>query len=304
MEPLIINAALTGMVPQRKDSPYVPLSPQEIIEDAKRCVEAGATILHLHARASDGSPTYRADVYREIFDGVRSACPDVLISGSCSGRVHGEFWQRSQVLDLQPDLGSLTLGSLNFAKQPSINSPEMIQLLALRMKERGILPELEIFDLGMADYAQYLVDRELVQSPLYANILLGSLGTLAATPDNLCSVVRALPQGTLWAATGIGRFQFQVNCMAIAMGGHVRVGLEDALYYDWIDREFATNVGLIERIVHVCHAVGRRVATALEVRERLKGRSTTHPIPSREGMSPGTKNHPSLACDLRLKEAA
>jgi uncharacterized protein (DUF849 family) len=269
MEPLIINAALTGMVPQRSDNPFVPLTPNEIIADAKRCVAAGATILHLHARDHDGTPTYRRDVYAEIIEGVREACPGTVISGSCSGRVHAEFWQRSQVLDLMPDLGSLTLGSLNFAKHPSVNSPEMIQQLAKRMNNLGIVPELELFDLGMADYARFLIDRGLIEPPFYANILLGSLGTLSASPDNLCALVRALPQGTIWAATGIGRFQFSVNCLAIAMGGHVRVGLEDALYYDWEHREHATNAGLIDRIVHVAHAIGRRIATVDEVREKL-----------------------------------
>ncbi len=195
MQPLIINAALTGMVPQKSDSPYVPISPEEIVADARRCVAAGATILHLHAREQDGSPTYREEVYAEIFHGVRECCPGVLISGSCSGRIHGEFWQRSQVLNLQPDLASLTLGSLNFPKQASINTPDMVQRLALAMQERGIIPELEIFDLGMVDYAHYLIDERFIEPPFYANILLGSLGTLAATPDNLCTVVRAsLPE--------------------------------------------------------------------------------------------------------------
>lgn len=275
MEPLIINAALTGMVPMRADSPFVPLTPSEIIADARRCVDAGASILHLHARDPDGKPTYHRAVYEEIFDGVRQACPGVLISGSCSGRLHGEFWQRSQVLDLLPDLGSLTLGSLNFAKQPSMNSPDMIQRLAGRMLRSGIIPELEIFDLGMVGYAEYLIQRGLLTGPLYANILLGSLGTLAATPDNLCAVVRALPKDTIWAATGVGRFQFQVNCWSIAMGGHVRVGLEDALYYDWDKREHATNAGLIDRIVHVTHAVGRTIATIDEVRAKLHRTSTS-----------------------------
>ncbi len=267
MQPLIINAALTGMVPTRKDSPHVPISPKEIIADARRCRDAGATILHLHAREADETPTYRKEVYEEIFTGVREECPEVLISGSCSGRLHKEFWQRSQVLDSQPDLGSLTLGSLNFPKQASVNSPTMIQQLASAMKNRGIIPEMEIFDLGMAEYAHFLIKRELMQPPFYANILLGSLGTLSATPDNLCTVVRALPQGTTWAATGIGRFQFSINSLAVAMGGHVRVGLEDALYYDWKTKRHATNAGLIERVANVARAVGRRIATAEETKE-------------------------------------
>ena len=269
MRPLIINAAITGMVPQRKDSPHVPISPSEIILDAKRCVDAGATILHLHARDSDGTPTYRKEVYQEIFEGVRAACPSVLISGSCSGRNHKEFWQRSQMLDLVPDFGSLTLGSLNFPGQASVNDPTMIEQLASAMKERGIVPEMEIFDLGMADYSHYLVRKEIITGPLYANLLLGSRGTMAATPENLCTLIRALPQGTTWSATGIGRFQFSINCMAVAMGGHVRVGLEDALYYDWTDKQLATNAGLIDRVVNVANAMGRPIATPAQTRQLL-----------------------------------
>lgn len=269
MNPLIINAALTGMVPQRKDSPHVPLQPREIIADARRCRDAGATILHLHARDTDGSPTYRREVYAEIFDGVRQECPEVLISGSCSGRIHGEFAQRSEVLDLRPDLGSLTLGSLNFATQASVNSPEMIQQLARRMNELGVIPELEIFDLGMVDTAHFLIRKGLLRPPYYANLLLGSLGTLAATPENLCLMVRQLPAETVWAAAGIGRYQWEVNQWAVVMGGHVRVGLEDALYYDWETRRHATNAGLIERVVALAKCAGRRLATAAEVRQLM-----------------------------------
>ncbi|MDG2381272.1 MAG: 3-keto-5-aminohexanoate cleavage protein [Pirellulaceae bacterium] len=267
MEPLIINAAITGMIPMKKDTPHVPISPKEIIADAKRCRDAGATILHLHARDLDETPTYTKEIYGEIFYGVRDECPELLISGSCSGRVYGEFWQRSEVLQLVPDLGSLTLGSLNFPKQASINDPQMVQQLASAMKQRGIIPEMEIFDLGMVDYAHYLIRKGFIDPPFYANILLGSLGTLSATAENLCTVVRALPKGTTWAATGIGRFQFFINSLAVTMGGHARVGLEDAIYYDWETKKLATNAGLIERVAKLACAAGRELATAEQTRE-------------------------------------
>lgn len=275
MDPLIINAAITGMVPMKGDNPHVPITPEEIVADVRRVRDAGATIVHLHARDADGTPTYKKEVFAEIFDGVRRECPELLISGSCSGRNHGEFWQRSQVLELQPDFGSLTLGSLNFPQQASINAPEMIKQLALAMTGRGIVPELEIFDLGMADYACYLVQKGVVGRPLYANLLLGSLGTIRATPENLCTLVRSLPEGTTWSATGIGRFQFFINSLAVTMGGHVRVGLEDALYYDWETRRPATNAGLIDRVVRLARAAGREIATADQAR-RIIG------LPARE----------------------
>ena len=280
MDALIVNAAITGMVPLKTDNPNVPLTPEEIVADVRRCRDAGATIVHLHAREADGSATYKKAIYAEIFQGVREECPELLLSGSCSGRVYGEFWQRSEVLELQPDFGSLTLGSLNFPKQPSINSPEMIQKLALAMKNRGIVPELEIFDVGMADYAHYLIQKQILGPPYYANLLLGSLGTLAASPENLCTLIRALPPGTTWSVAGIGRFQFAMNSLAVVMGGHVRVGLEDAIYEDWETKRLATNAGLIDRVVRLARAAGRRIATPEETRQ-LIGLAPAESLPLR-----------------------
>jgi uncharacterized protein (DUF849 family) len=268
-QPLIINAAITGMVPMKEDTPHVPISPEEIIADVRRCRDAGATIVHLHARHEDGSPGYEEEIYREIFQGVREECPELLISGSTSGRVYGEFWQRSEVLKLRPELGSLTLGSLNFPKQASVNAPQMIQQLALAMQENDVRPELELFDMGMADYAHYLVRKKILNPPHYANILLGSLGTMSATPDNLTAIVRALPPETVWAATGIGRFQFSINALAVTMGGHVRVGLEDSIYYDTQKQHLATNAGLIDRVVGVAKSVGRTISTPEQTRQTL-----------------------------------
>jgi len=270
MERLIINAALTGIVPQRKDNSHVPLSQQEIVDDAERCVAAGASILHLHIRNEDGSSASDRERNAALFAAVRARCPGVLISGSTSGRVEAAVERRAEVLDAGPDLASLTLGSMNFPTQPSVNAPATIRELARRMRARGILPELELFDLGMADYARYLVECGEIPAAGYANILLGSLGTLAATAFNLACVVRALPEGTTWAAAGIGRYQWAMNSMAIAMGGHVRVGLEDNLWMDPVTKtEPASNLRLIERVVLLARANGREIASPAEVRAHL-----------------------------------
>ena len=271
--PLIVNAAVTGMVPTKADNPNVPITPAEIAEDVSRCVAAGASIVHLHARDEDGQPTYRGDVYAEIIARVRDRCPDVIVCVSTSGRTFKTFAERSEVVcldgDCKPELASLTLGSLNFPTQASVNDPEMIRRLAERMAERGIVPELEIFDLGMADYAVYLVERGVLASPLYANILLGNLGTLSATPFNLQTVVNALPEGTTWAATGIGRFQLATNSLAITMGGNVRVGLEDNLWFDEARTEHASNAALVERLVSLGRRAGREIATPCAARELI-----------------------------------
>ena len=271
--PLIVNAALTGMVPTKGDNPAVPVTPEEIAADAEACLAAGASIVHIHARDGDGRPTYRLDVYREIVARIRERRPDAIVCVSTSGRVFRELEQRAEVLDLdgdlKPELASLTLGSLNFPREASVNDPAMIRGLAERMAERGIVPELEIFDLGMVDYARYLLDHGILRPPLYANVLLGSLGTLSATPLHLALVADALPSGTTWGATGIGRFQLDVNALAIAMGGHVRVGLEDSLYLDTEKRRPATNRALVERIAAIARACERELATPAQARELI-----------------------------------
>lgn len=273
MDKLIINVALTGMVPTKADNTNLPCSPNEIIADACRCRDAGASIVHVHARDESGRPTYKREIYHEIISGIRCRCPDLLISGSTSGRLYGRFEQRSQVLDpgpgCRPDFGSLTLGSMNFPTGASVNEPQMIKDLATAMNRNGIVPELELFDLGMIGYAHYLIRKGILAKPFYCNLLLGSLGTLDATAPNLAAMVQALPEGTVWSATGIGRFQFYINGLAIAMGGHVRVGLEDSLYYDTEKKHLATNPGLVERLVTVAEALGRGVACPAEARSLL-----------------------------------
>jgi uncharacterized protein (DUF849 family) len=271
MDKLIINAAITGMVPTKRDNPNLPCTVREITAETRRCRDAGASIIHIHARDDSGRPTYKKEVYKEIISAIRSECPDLLICGSTSGRIFTEFEQRSQVLNpapgCRPDLASLTLGSLNFPNQASVNEPDMIKALATAMNNNKIVPEWEIFDFGMVDYAHYLIKKDILHQPYYCNIFLGSLGTLNATPHNLTAIVRALPEGTVWSAAGIGRFQFYVNCMAITMGGHIRVGLEDNLYYDTDKKSPATNAGLIERTVKVARAIGRQIAAPIEARQ-------------------------------------
>ena len=273
MRPVVVNAALTGMVPMRSDSPCVPITPREIGLDVERVVAAGASIVHLHARDDDGAPTWRRERYAEILDEVRSRCPEVIVCVSTSGRNFPDLERRADVLgldgDLKPDMASLTLGSLNFPRQASVNEPAVIRGLAERMAERGIVPELEAFDLGMLDYARYLIERDVLRPPFYVNVLLGSLGTLAASPLNLALCVQSLPADAVWAATGIGRFQLEVNGLALAMGGGVRVGLEDNLWLDEERTELATNEALVERAVGIATALGRTIASPRDVRAEL-----------------------------------
>jgi uncharacterized protein (DUF849 family) len=271
-EPLIINACLTGVV-NRPGMSKTPMSVAEIVEDACEVVEAGASVLHCHARDEQGDNTWDPDVFGQIFSDIRKYHPDVILCATCSGRVENTYETRSAVLfldgDAKPDMGSLTLGSMNFITGPSINSPEMIQKLAVTMKERGIVPEMEVFDQGMLNYGFYLAGKGILQAPFYVNLLLGSLGTIPARAEDLCTMTRDIPEGWIWAGAGIGKFQLPVNMLSIIMGGHVRVGLEDNIYYDYNKEHQATNAELVKRLVRVSNELMRPISTIEQTRTKL-----------------------------------
>ena len=270
---LIINACMTGMVPTKKDNPNVPVSVDEIIEDAVKCYKAGASILHIHARDDDQRPTSNKEIYGQIIEGIRRKCADVIICVTTSGRVDNTFENRSQVLDLngnlKPDMGSLTMGSLNFPDQASVNTPDMIERLALKMKENHIVPEIEIFETGMISATKVLIKKGILNPPFYFNLLFGSIFSIPATLFDLSYMVKNLPSDVQWAAAGIGKFQLKINFASVLMGGHVRVGLEDNVYYDDEKKVLATNEMLIIRVAKFANEIGREVATAQEAREMI-----------------------------------
>ncbi|HSI79886.1 MAG TPA: GNAT family N-acetyltransferase [Solirubrobacterales bacterium] len=271
--PLIVNAALTGMVGQRERVPNLPVSEDEIVRDAWLCHQLGATIIHLHARDANGQPEWHPDVYASLIERIRARCPEAVLCVTTSGRTFQELERRAAVLELsgdaKPDMASLTLGSLNFATGPSVNAPIVIEALAERMRAAGIKAELEVFDSGMASEASRLLDRGLLEPPLYANLLLGSHHTAPATLRELSHLVDSLPSGTVWAAAGIGAYQLPANALSIFAGGHVRTGLEDNPYLDWERRLPATNARLVERVVELAERAGRRPAAPLQAREML-----------------------------------
>jgi len=272
--PFIINAALTGMIPTKADNPQVPITIEEIAADAQAVAEAGASIVHLHPRDEQGRPTTDLEIWQRLMGAVRKRCPELLICATCSGRLESDVERRATPLklpsDLKPDLASLTLGSLNFRFQASVNAPDVIQALAKRMLEAGVKPELEVFELGMIHTGRYLLSQGLLQEPLYVNILLGNPGTSPFSALNLGCMLAALPAGTIWSVAGIGRHQLPANITALALGGSVRVGLEDNLYYDAQRTILATNRQLVERIVRIGAELGRRPATPQETRQMLQ----------------------------------
>lgn len=274
---LIINVALTGMIPTKQDNPHVPITEAEIIQDAIRCANAGASIFHIHARDSEGNPTPDPQVYARIIEGIRAECPEVILCVTTSGRNWHRFEQRAAVLDLdgkaKPDMASLTLSSLNFYQSPSINSPGMIMQLAEKMLEKQIQPELEVFDPGMINAAQYLLKKEYIKPPLYFNIILGSIYSTQANARDLAYLVDQLPAGSTWAAGGIGSCQLSVNTLAIVMGGQVRTGLEDNLWFDCEQHLPGTNEKYVRRLRELATILGRKIITPSEARKRVLGNS-------------------------------
>ncbi len=266
MEDLIINFTPTGMIPCKADNPHVPVSVNEIVEEVHEAFETGITMVHLHAREEESeAPTYKKEVYGRILEGLRRHCPELVMGVSLSGRNTSSLEHRSEVLELQPDLGSLTLSSLNFPGQASINAPETIVGLVEKMNRFGVKPELEVFDLGMVNYAKYLIRKSLLKAPFYFNIILGNIAGLQLDFLHLGTAIRDLPQGSRWAAGGIGRAQLGANSLAIAMGGGVRVGLEDNIYFDKAKKKPASNKDLLLRIHELAEIHERKIMKASEL---------------------------------------
>lgn len=260
------------MLPTKEKTPFVPISINEIIEDVHQAYKVGITMVHLHARDEvTGIPTHKAEVYAKIIEGIRIFAPDLIICASLSGRNYSEFDKRAEVLYLdgaaKPDMGSLTLSSLNFNKNSSINEPEMIMKLAQAMLELGIKPELEAFDAGMINYAKYLIKKQLIKPPFYFNLIFGNIA--CAQPDLLHAgvMINDLPDNSICSLGGIGDAQIVMNSIAVAMGYGVRIGIEDNIYFDSSRSKLSTNMEFLERIHDIIIHHDKEVMASNELRK-------------------------------------
>jgi len=270
----MIKLAPTGIIPTKEMTPFVPISESEIVEDVFAAWEIGINMVHIHARDSKTDKTSNdIEIYGNIIEGIRSFAPDLIISISLSGRVFKEFKDRAAPLELKgrlkPDMGSLTLSSLNFNKQASINEPEIIQRLAFKMKEKQIKPELEAFDAGMINYSKYLMKKRLISAPHCFNLILGNIACAQADILHTGVMLNDLPDQSLWCLGGVGSSQLLMNSLAIAMGGGVRVGLEDNIWYDKKRTKLASNLDLIRRIHIIAEANERKLMSPSELRREL-----------------------------------
>ncbi len=259
---IIVNFCPTGMVPTKEITPHVPISVEEIVEQTHEAYELGITIVHVHARDKDGLPDYKKSVYRDIFEGIRKYCPDLILCGSTSGRMVSEFEKRSEVIELKPDMCSLTLSSLNFVQQASVNEPGLIQKLAAKMEDYGVNPELECFDLGMINYGLYLMKKGLLTGPFYWNLLFGNISGYQPDLIQMGTAIKAIPDSHYISLAGLGLHQLAVNATAIANGYGIRTGLEDNIWYDSQKRKKAKNIELLKRVHKLIQIHGHTIFTS------------------------------------------
>jgi 3-keto-5-aminohexanoate cleavage enzyme len=267
VEKLIITVAPTGNVPTKAMNPFLPDTPEEILQTAEECRAAGASLVHIHARDAYGKPTLDPDVFERIHHLI-SARTNLIVQISTGGRAGMDPEARAAaVRRIRPEMASLTTGSMNFPDRVYANPQDEIEFLAGVMKQAGTKPEMEIFEPGMIANALALADKDLAEPPLHFDFVLGSRGSLPASPKNLLYLSESIPEGSTWTVAGIGRWQLPMAVLSIVMGGHVRVGLEDNIFYR--KGELATNQQLVARVARLAAEMGRPLATPEEARAIL-----------------------------------
>lgn len=279
MEKLVITAALTGSRITREQSPFIPLTPEEIVEEAVRAHEAGAAMVHIHVRDPEtGLGTQSLGLFRQVTRAIEERCDVIqcLTTSGIPGRNLPEV-ERRVPLELNPEIASFDAGSMNFGPLLYICSPDWLERLAGEMLERGVVPELEIFDTGMMGTCLRLIEKGLIRKPYVFQFVLGIQTGAPATASMLSLLVNSLPEGSVWFVAGIGRAQLPMALSAMTMGGHVRVGLEDNLYYTRgvLAKSSAEQVA---RIVRLAGELGREVATPDEARALLGIRKREGPV--------------------------
>jgi len=266
MEKLIITAALTGGRITREMTPHIPITPEEIVQSAYECWQAGAAIVHIHVRdPNTGRGTQDVEIFRQVVEPLRERT-DMLLCLTTGGSFSTE--ERLAPVDLKPELASFDAGSFNLGGAVYINSPEFLDRAAEKMRAKGVKPEFEIFDLNMIITTLRMRDQGKLDEPLHFQFVMGTPWGAPATPKSLLHLLEHIPQSSTWSVIGAGRWHLPMSMMALAMGGHIRLGLEDSLYYaKGVLAE--TNARFVERIVRISREYGREIATPDDAREIL-----------------------------------
>ena len=267
MEPLIITVAPVGAELTPDQTPHLPLTPWQLGETAAACAAAGASIVHVHCRTDDGANTHAVARFREAMQAIR-AKSDLIVQFSTGGAIGMTPEERAAPLELKPEMATLTCGTVNFGDDVFENSFPIMRGILAAMRRYGVAPELEIFDLGHLSNAKRLAAEGCLALPQHVDIVLGVPGGLEAGVAQLVDCVRALPEGCTWSVAAIGRMQLPLATAAIAMGGHVRVGLEDNIWYT--KGRLARNDELVARVVRIAGELGRPIATPQVARRILR----------------------------------
>ncbi len=274
-QPVIISVAITGSVPRKKDCPGLPVTPSEQIEETHKSYEAGASLVHIHVRNSDESPSSDPDLFAHVQEGIRKYCPDMIIQFSTGGRGRDQS-ARGSMLFHRPDMASLATGSTNFPVGIYENPTDFVEGLASEMLKYEIKPEVEIFDLAMLYNAVNLVKKGLLLPPPHVQFVMGVPNAMPVRRSILEFLIKelkdVLPNAT-WTAAGIGKNQLVVNEWALELGGHVRTGLEDNIRFDKT-RLAKDNAELVERLANMVRNRGRDVASGAQARQILGLRPT------------------------------
>ncbi len=268
MEKLIITLAHTGNVPTKAMNPFTPVSTEEIVSSIKACADIGASVAHIHVRDENEKPTSDRALFEKVLNRLDEEKVDIVkqVSTGARGGENTIDW-RGQMLDLNASMASLATGSSNFPTAVNANSPELVEALANKMYANGIKPEIEVFDLAMISNAVFLKKKGILKGNLHFNFVMNVPGSIPGTPKNLMFMLDSIPEGSTWNITAVGRTQVQLTTMAIALGGHVRTGLEDVVEFE--KGIPASNEMLVQRVVNIAKAVGRQIATTEDVRRIL-----------------------------------
>ena len=267
MEPLIVTVAPVGAELTPEQTPYLPLTPAQLGETAAACEAAGASIVHVHCRADDGTNTHAVERFRDAMQAIRTRSR-LIVQFSTGGAIGMTPQERAAPLDLRPEMATLTCGTVNFGDDVFENSFPIMRGILSAMRRNGVTPELEVFDLGHLSNAKRLAAEGALKLPQHVDCVLGVPGGLDASVEHLVDCIRALPAGCSWSVAGIGRMQLPMATVAIAMGGHVRVGLEDNIWYT--KGKLARNEELVARVTRIAAELGRPVATPDEARRILR----------------------------------
>ena len=281
MDKVIVTAAVVGAEVTRAQSPYVPYMPAEIAQAAVDAWRAGAAVVHLHARWPDGRPSQEAVHFREIVDRIRSAGCDVVIQCSTGGAVGMSLDERLGSLVDGAEMGTLNLGTMNFGDEIFVNARPDIVKIAARLRQKGLVPECEVYDAGMLDTLASLLAKKHLSPPYHVQFVLGVPGGMGASERNLRFLQQGLPEPVAWTGAGVGRAQLEIAALALRLGGHVRVGLEDNLYLSKGILARGSHE-LVERAVTVAREVGRDPATPAEARAALGIRGSNQSSEARE----------------------